>query len=138
MKPKDILLIEDNPADAKLAMEALLEASPSIRIITKSSGEEALDWLQGQIATDTLTTDLIFMDKNLPGKGGFEILKELNAHPRLQNIEVIVLSGSMDPDEQKAVKTYPRCFYRVKPGDLDGYIALMQELLKNFLAEQQM
>jgi CheY-like chemotaxis protein len=68
MKPLEILLIEDNIADAKIAAEALREISASSRISIVSSGEEALTYLGAQADAHMPSPDLIFMDMHLPGR----------------------------------------------------------------------
>ncbi len=128
-------MIEDNPADAKLVIEALREVSPMSRITVKSSGEESMTFLSHSLNCGALLPDLILMDVNLPGKSGLHILEELKKDHRLKEISIIALTGSMDPDEMAEVTAYPGCLYLVKPLDMDGYIATIQELLMVFSPE---
>ena len=129
MKPLEILLIEDNPADAKLTAEALLCASASSHITIIPTGEEAMAFLRDP---HTTLIDLIFMDLHLPGKGGLEVLADLQRDVRLKNIPVVILTGSNDPEEIAELKKYPVYQYLVKPHDLDGYIITMKVLIARF------
>jgi chemotaxis family two-component system response regulator Rcp1 len=110
-------------------MEALRDASPSSHITVKSSGEEAMTFLSQSLNSRGQLPDLILMDMNLPGKSGLQLLEELKKDPRLKEISIVALTGSMDPDEMAAVTAYPDCRYLVKPLDMDGYFAIVQELL---------
>jgi chemotaxis family two-component system response regulator Rcp1 len=128
MGATEILIVEDNPADAKLAAEALLEASASTHVTIKPTGEEAIAFLQDPLAP---RNDLIFMDLHLPGKGGLEVLAELQRDTRLKNIPVVILTGSIDPKELAELKKYQNFQHLIKPKDLDEYIIRLKAILES-------
>lgn len=98
-------------------------------------GEEAIGFLrrEGQYA-DAVRPDLILLDLNLPRKGGLEVLAEIKADPKLQQIPVVVLTTSQA--EQDVLRTYAlhaNC-YIVKPVDLDQFIGVVQSIKSFWLA----
>lgn len=65
----DILLVEDNPADVRLTLEALGEVPKSKHLIVVNDGEEALDYVKGEgLYLGNSRPDLILLDLNLPKK----------------------------------------------------------------------
>src|SRR5260370_15645643 len=91
----EILLVEDNPGDARLTLEAFKEGKVVINLTVVGDGVEALAYLrrQGQYA-NSVQPDLILLDLNLPKKDGREVLAEIKADERLMKIPVIVLTTS--------------------------------------------
>ena len=89
--PIEILLVEDNPGDARLACEALKEGRMLNRLRVVSDGFEALDFLRrkGRFA-QAPRPDLILLDLNLPKKDGREVLNEIKDDPELRSIPVVV------------------------------------------------
>jgi chemotaxis family two-component system response regulator Rcp1 len=128
MGTTEILIVEDNPADAKLAAEALREASVSTHVTIKPAREEAMAFLRDPLAP---RNDLIFMDLHLPGKGGLEVLEELQRDTRLKNIPVVILTGSIDPKELAELKKYQNFQHLIKPNVLDEYITHMKAILES-------
>jgi two-component system, chemotaxis family, response regulator Rcp1 len=131
-KPVEILLVEDNLADARLMVEALKDCKVPNRLHIARDGIQALNFLHqdGEFA-QVPRPDLIFLDLNLPRKDGREVLAEIKADPNLKTIPVIVLTSSQA--EQDIVKTYDlqaNCYVN-KPVDLDQFLATM-EIVENF------
>ena len=94
-KEISILLVEDNPGDVRLTIEALKEGKFSNRLSVVSNGFEALEYLrrEGRYA-GVARPDLILLDLNLPKKNGREVLAEIKADPALRRIPVVVLTTS--------------------------------------------
>src|SRR5690242_15824163 len=86
-RPIEILLVEDSPADAGLAVEALKEAHIANNLTVVEDGEQAMDFLykRGKYS-DVVHPDLILLDLNLPRKDGREVLKEIKSDPNLKRI----------------------------------------------------
>ncbi len=94
-RPIAILLVEDNPGDARLVREALKSAGIDSLLTVARDGEEALDLLRGaRPAVEAVRPDLILLDLNLPRKDGRELLAEIKQDPSLQRIPVVVLTSS--------------------------------------------
>ncbi|ACO44995.1 response regulator [Deinococcus deserti] len=95
MKPIDILLVEDNPADILLTEEAFEEADFEHRLHVAKDGVEALAFLRHEGAyAGAPRPDVILMDLNMPRMGGLEVLDILKEDEALRSIPVIVLTTS--------------------------------------------
>ena len=127
LKPVEILMVEDNPADVRLAMEALKESKLLNTVSVVEDGVEAMAFLrrEGKYA-GAARPDAILLDLNLPRKDGREVLAEIKADERLKRIPVVVLTTSQA--EQDIVKAYDlsaNC-YITKPVNLDQFIAVVR------------
>ena len=122
----DILLIEDNPADARLVREALAESDITAELHWVSSGEDALSFLRhSEPFSDAPRPDLVLLDLNLPGLRGQEVLSEIKQDPALLSIPVVVLSSSgARQDVLDAYASHVNS-YVVKPADFDQFLALV-------------
>src|SRR5689334_13217610 len=88
----EILLVEDNPDDVDLTMEAFKESSSQSHLHVVEDGVEALAFLRHQGAYAAAPRpDLILLDLNLPRKTGHELLAEIKIDPELRQIPVVVL-----------------------------------------------
>lgn len=94
-RPVQILLVEDNPADARLTQEAIRDTEFLHELHHVEEGEEAMDFLyqEGEYE-DAPRPDLILLDLNLPGMDGREVLAEVKADKSLGMIPVVVLTTS--------------------------------------------
>ncbi|MGB0694179.1 MAG: response regulator [Rhodospirillaceae bacterium] len=122
----DILLVEDNPGDVRLAAEAFKEGDLSTRLHSVSDGIEAMSFLRAEGSYATLPRpDLVLLDLNLPRKDGREVLQEMKGDADLRRIPVIVLTTSQaDADIQKSYDLHANC-YIVKPVDFDKFIEVV-------------
>jgi len=131
-KPVEILLVEDNPGDVRLAVEALKDAKVHNNLSAVTDGEEALAFLrrEGKYA-DSPRPDLILLDLNLPRKDGREVLLEIKQDPRLKRIPVVILTTSQaEEDILKAYNLSANC-YIAKPVDLEQFIKVVRSI-ENF------
>lgn len=129
VKPIEILLVEDNPGDVRLTMEALNEAKVLNNLTVIKDGVDALAYLrrQGPYA-NAVRPHLIVLDLNLPRKDGREVLAEIKADETLRRIPVVVLTTS--DDEQDVLRSYnlhANC-YVTKPVDLDRFIKVVRSI----------
>lgn len=125
----DILLIEDDPGDIRLAYEALKEGKVQNSLNIVRDGVEALDYLFRRNGfKDALRPDLIILDLNLPRKDGREVLAQIKQDESLKRIPVVILTISKS--EEDILKTYnlhANCFI-TKPLDLDKFIEVVQAI----------
>lgn len=129
VRPVQILLVEDNPGDVRLTIEALKEAKVLNQLIVVKDGIEALSLLrrQGPYA-HAARPDLILLDLNLPKKDGREVLAEIKADDNLKRIPVVILTTSQDEqDVLKSYNLYANC-YITKPVDLDQFITVVKSI----------
>jgi two-component system, chemotaxis family, response regulator Rcp1 len=122
-----ILLVEDNPGDVRLTQEALKEGQVPHELIPVPDGEAALRYL---LQNQGPRPDLIFLDLNLPRKGGREVLAELKQHAQTQMIPVIILTTSeAEQDISESYRLYANC-YIAKPVDINQFIEVIKSVEK--------
>jgi CheY-like chemotaxis protein len=92
--PIEILLVEDNPADVRLTIEALKNARVRNRLHVARDGVEAMDLLRDGARKGVPRPDLILLDLNLPKKDGREVLAEVKSDEELRHIPVVILTTS--------------------------------------------
>ena len=123
-RPIEILLVEDNPADARWVREALKEGKIANATRVVSDGEVALQCLrqQGKFAQAS-RPDVILLDLNLPKKSGVEVLADIRSDPSLRDIPVVVLTTS-PMERQGLLRTYnlPAGSYVLKPLDSASFL----------------
>lgn len=125
----DILLVEDNPGDARLAQEALKEGRIPSRLEVVADGVEAMSFLRREGAySNAPRPQLVLLDLNLPRKDGRQVLAEMKADPDLRRIPVVVLTTSQaDQDVTRSYDLHANC-YITKPVDLDRFIAVVRSI----------
>jgi len=126
-KPIEILLVEDNPGDARLTQETFKESKILNRMHVVRDGVEAMAFLrqEGEYA-DAPSPDLILLDLNLPRKDGREVLEEIKDDDQLRRIPVVVLTISYaEEDILRAYDLHGNC-YITKPIDLDQFIKVVR------------
>ncbi len=128
---KRILLVEDNPNDAELTMEALAEHNLANDVEWVHDGEEALDFLfcRGRFAERTCNDlAVVLLDLKLPKVDGLEVLRKIKADERLKSIPVVVLTSSRE--ERDLVESYRLGVnaYVVKPVDFNAFMNAVEKL----------
>jgi chemotaxis family two-component system response regulator Rcp1 len=125
----EILLVEDNPGDVRLTMEALKEGKVRNRLHVVSDGVEALAFLRREDRfQEAPRPDLILLDLNLPRKDGREVLAVVKDDPRLRRIPVVVLTTSKaEEDVLKSYELHASC-YVTKPVDLDQFMNVIRSI----------
>jgi CheY-like chemotaxis protein len=125
----EILLVEDNPGDARLTREALRDAKVLNNVTVLMNGLEAITYLRREGAfRQAVRPDIILLDLNLPGKDGREVLKEIKADESLRRIPVVVLTSSgAEEDILRAYNLNANC-YITKPVELDNFLRVIHSI----------
>ncbi len=135
LRPIDILLIEDSPADVRLTREALKEARVLNTLHVVQDGVAAMAVLrrQGPYA-ESPRPDLILLDLNLPKKDGREVLAEIKREEPLRRIPVVVLTTSRA--EEDVLRSYDlhANAYVTKPVDLKQFLEVIRVFEEFWLA----
>jgi two-component system, chemotaxis family, response regulator Rcp1 len=128
----DLLLVEDNLGDARLAQEALKESKIKNTLNIVYDGVQATDYLfKRNEFKNALRPDLILLDLNLPKKDGREVLAEIKSDIKLRSIPVVVLTMSKaEEDILRSYNLHCNC-YITKPLDLDKFIHVIKSI-ENF------
>src|SRR4028118_2398041 len=96
---KPILLVEDNPKDVELTLEALKDARVANEVLVARDGTEALDYLLGRGAHEGKNTRepaLVILDLKMPKMDGMEVLQAIKGAPELARVPVVMLTGSKE------------------------------------------
>lgn len=125
----EILLVEDNPGDARLTREAFKEGKLLNNLTVIGDGVEALAYLRQQGAyANSIRPQLILLDLNLPKKDGREVLAEIKTDEDLKRIPVVVLTTSAaQEDVKRAYGSHANC-YITKPVDLDQFLRAVHSI----------
>ncbi len=129
VKSVNILLVEDNPGDADLAREALVNSKMNNNLHVVDDGEKAMAFLrrEGSYA-DVPRPDLILLDLNLPKKDGRQVLAEIKSDNELKRIPVVILTTSQaEEDVLKTYNLHANC-YITKPIDLNQFLHVVRSI----------
>jgi|SRR5688572_7220857 two-component system response regulator len=123
--PVEILLIEDNPDDAGLAIRALKKNNLANNLLHLQDGEEAIDFLFND---NNQMPKLILLDLKMPKIDGIEVLRKLKSDERKKVIPIVVLTSSKE--ERDIVESYKLGVnaYIVKPVDFDQFVKAVTEV----------
>ena len=123
----EVLIVQSNPADTLLTMEAFRVAGLTSGLRCVTDGADALEYVrrEGKYA-GVGVPDLIFLDLSQPRISGLEVLKVIKSTPALMHIPIVVAAGSDDPKFVKAVYALNgNCFMR-KPGELPEFARFIE------------
>ena len=128
-RPIQILMVEDNPDDIELTVEALKDAKVGNNLTVVKDGVEAISYLRcaGKYER-AVRPDLILLDLNMPKKDGREVLKEIKGDPALKRIPVVILTTSQA--EEDILNTYDlhaNC-YISKPVDFNQFLKVVRSI----------
>jgi len=130
--PIEILLVEDNPGDVRLTLEALKESKLHNNISVVKDGADALSFLrqEGKYAASP-RPDIVLLDLNLPKKTGIEVLTEIKSDEDLKTIPVVILTTSKNEEDIfKTYKYHANC-YVTKPVDFEKFLTVVRSI-ENF------
>jgi CheY-like chemotaxis protein len=125
----DILVLEDNPGDARLIREILNENKLYSSLYIVNDGVEAMSFLHNEGKFSIAPKpDLIILDLNLPRKDGREVLAEIKADDELKHIPIVIMTISQaEEDILKTYKLHANC-YITKPIDLNEFIKVIKSI----------
>jgi two-component system, chemotaxis family, response regulator Rcp1 len=127
--PMDVLLVEDNPGDVRLTVEAFRDANRSIRLHVAYDGVEAIAFLRREGAhADAPRPDFILLDLNLPRMDGREVLARIKKDDSLRTIPTVILTTSeADADILKSYELNANAYLK-KPVTLEAFESLVTSI----------
>lgn len=130
---RELLLVEDNPADVRLTEEALKDVLVGNRLTVARDGLEAYAILLDRLSRSADLPDVVLLDLNLPRMDGREVLEHLKTHEVLKRVPVIVMTTSSA--DQDVVRSYAlgANAYINKSADLDDFFTTMQAFAQFWL-----
>jgi two-component system, response regulator len=131
-KPRQILLVEDNPDDEALTVRALKKSNVANEILVVRDGLEAINYLfgQGPFAGKEVRVlpQVVLLDLNLPKLDGLGVLRRIRADDRTRVLPVVILSSS--DEEQDRIQGYSlgANSYVRKPVDFEQFVRAAAQL----------
>ncbi|MBO9754304.1 response regulator [Xanthomonas phaseoli] len=128
---RTILLAEDSPADAEMAVDALREARLANPIVHVEDGVEAMDYLlrRGVFADrEEGLTAVLLLDIKMPRLDGLEVLKQVRSDETLKRLPVVILSSSREESDLARSWDLGVNAYVVKPVDVDQFFNAVKTL----------
>jgi CheY-like chemotaxis protein len=126
-----ILLVEDNPNDVELTLDALADHNLANEVVVVHNGVEALDYLYRRGDFSTRPNDfpaVVLLDLKMPKLDGVEVLRQVKSDPELKNVPVVVLTSSREePDLHKCYELGCNA-YVVKPVDFQQFVNAVKQL----------
>ena len=128
---RTILLAEDSPADAEMAVDALREARLANPIVHVEDGVEAMDYLlrRGAFANrEEGLPAVLLLDIKMPRMDGLEVLKQIRTDENLKRLPVVILSSSREESDLARSWDLGVNAYVVKPVDVDQFFNAVKTL----------
>ncbi len=128
-----ILLVEDNPLDARSTVRAARKLHVDHQVEVVTDGQRALERLR-EAQAEGHPIGLVLLDLNLPGKDGHDILDEIRADERLRATPVVVLTSSLEPADVDGAYQRGANAYVSKPTGLDEWLEAMSAIREFWLS----
>ena len=128
---RTILLVEDSPADAEMAMDALGEAHLANPVVHVEDGVECMDYLHGRGAWASREPGdpaVVLLDIKMPRMSGLEVLKIMRAEESMRRIPVVILSSSREESDLARSWDLGANAYVIKPVDVDQFFEAVRTL----------
>lgn len=132
MSEKVILLVEDNPDDELLTLDALAANRIGNKVVVARNGVEALDYLFGSGEWEgrdvTELPAVVLLDLNLPKIDGLEVLRRVRADERTLMVPVVILTSSNEDEDRLKGYSLGANSYVRKPVNFDEFIKAAGQL----------
>lgn len=128
----DIVLVEDNPSDAELALDALQTGGLADRVKVLRDGQEALDYFFGEGKYAGRNTSdrpkVVLLDLKLPKVDGLDVLRCLRADERTRTLPIVVLTSSNEHRDRARSYALGVNSYVVKPVEFDKFAKAVSDI----------
>jgi len=124
---RNIVLADDDLDDCMLFEDAINEISHDIKLIVANNGNALMSTLEGTVPPPPFA---IFLDLNMPGKNGFECLKEIRLNPKFESIPVVIFSTSKNENAIDETYSLGANYYMIKPSSF----SMLKEVIRKLLS----
>lgn len=128
----EILVVEDNPNDAELAIRTLKQSRISNQILWLDDGEKALDYLKGEGEYDGRNVKskpkVIFLDLKLPRMDGLQVVEQIRKIKNLENIPVVMMTSSQEQKDRIEGYKYGINSYITKPMSFQAFTKAINDV----------
>jgi DNA-binding response OmpR family regulator len=128
---KRVLLVEDDPRDVELILEALGEYNLANEVVVATDGEEALDYLYRRGNFKARHGDnpaVVLLDLKLPKVSGMDVLRQIRSEDKLRMIPVVILTSSREDKDWIESYNLGVNAYVVKPVDFHAFVEAVKEV----------
>ena len=126
---KLILLVEDNDDDVSLIERAFRKAQIENRVVVVNDGDEALSYLNGEgVYADRVAhplPSLVLLDLKMPRRNGFEVLSWIRSQPGLKDLQVVILTGSLEKKDVSRASELGANSFLIKPVTFERLVAIV-------------
>ncbi len=132
-EPVRILLVDDNPADAMLAKELIMETNLPATVSVVTDGEYAITLIEEMLKSRAQMPELVLLDLNIPKRNGHEVLRLLRGMPGILTMLIVIYTGSRSSIDLETARISGANGYIVKPTDakeMNETIVAFKELLQ--------
>ncbi|GGB68726.1 response regulator [Deinococcus soli (ex Cha et al. 2016)] len=113
-----VLLVDDNPNDQLLALEAFADHDARVHVSVCNDGPEALSVL----TSGRDLPDVVVLDLNMPVMSGFDVIREIRSAPALKHLPVVILSTSSDREDIRRAYDLLASAYLVKSASFPAFV----------------
>ena len=121
-----ILLADDDEDDRLIFKDAINEVKVKTKITMVNDGVQLMEYLQ---ETEDDLPHIVFLDLNMPRKGGIECLKEIRNDPRLKDLSIAIYSTSASEDDIEDTFIKGANIYIKKPNDFTTLVKVLSEVI---------
>lgn len=112
----EILLVEDSPADVRIAEEALVDAGINVNLHVVCDGEEAVKYITQQAPyANSQAPDVVLLDLNMPRMNGHEVLDEIRNQHNMKDVPIVLLTASESNIDVEEAQRLGMNYYLRKP-----------------------
>jgi len=128
---KTILLVEDNPQDVELTIEALKENNLSNHVVAVGDGVEAMEYLnyEGKFKNRIKSNPIVMLlDIKMPRMDGIEVLEAIRKNEKLKTIPIVMLTSSREEPDLKKCYALGVNAYVVKPVNFQDFMVAVKQI----------
>jgi CheY-like chemotaxis protein len=128
-----VLVVEDNPGDVRLVEEGVAATDADVELEVCNNGPAAVTLFSDEEYIRTNKLQLVLLDLNVPGKSGHEVLETVRNGNQFDDLPVVVVSSSQNPDDVQRAYENSANAYLTKPADPDEYIRMIAAAIRFWL-----